>query len=150
MLYDPIDAFFQGITSAIVRVPLAFLPLLVALSCFCLPNSELGAWGVIAFPFVMLGVIVAWATYGVAFFIGFIAFLAYLLLAWRFIQTDYPKEMFLALFVVAFVLFVPLIWDAPSRPWISFALGGGILSVYLLLSYGLPIVLERLDKGENA
>jgi hypothetical protein len=32
MLYDPIDAFFQGITSAIVRVPLAFLPLLVALS----------------------------------------------------------------------------------------------------------------------
>lgn len=150
MLYDPVDAFFQGMSSAFVRIPLAFVPMLAALSCFALPNAELGVWALAAFPLVVLGVILTWAAKGLVFFIGLCALLAYLVASWRFLVTDHPKEMFLGLFVAGFVLFIPLAWGGEFGVWKTYAMGMVLGAGYILSAYGLPILLERLHEGKNA
>ena len=150
MLYDPIDAFFRGITSSLVRIPLTFMPLLAILACYSLPNGELGLWALAAFPFVIIGVIIAWAAKGVIFFLGFLAFFAYLISAWRFIRTDYPKEHFLVLLISAFVLFLPLAWDEGSRTVTTYSLAGGLLIGFVCFGYIVPAILERVSKSKNA
>ncbi len=150
MLHDPVDAFFQGMSSAFVRVPLAFVPLLAALSCFAFPNAELGVWALAAFPLVVLGVVLTWAAKGLVFFVGLCALLAYLVVSWRFLLTSHPKEMFLGLFVAAFVLFLPLAWGSEGMEWKPYALGMAFSIIYILGAYGLPILLERLHSRRNA
>jgi hypothetical protein len=150
MLYDPIDAFFRGVSSSLVRVPLTFAPLLLVLACYSLPNGDLGLWALAGFPFVIIGVIIAWATKGVIFFLGFLAFFAYLIAAWRFIQTDYPKEHFLVLLISAFVLFLPLAWDEGDRAFTTYSLAGGLFLTFIFCGYVLPAILERLFKSKNA
>jgi len=149
MLYDPIDAFFKGITSALFRIPMAIVPLLLALACFALPDAEMGGWGMVAFPFIVLGAVLAWSTQGLGFLVGLVGFVGYVYLAWRFVDTDYPKEVFLGMFAVAFVLLLPMTWfgELPSR--IPFVAGGGFVLVYALIGYGLPRWMAWLDGNTN-
>lgn len=147
MLYDPVDAFFQGLLSAILRIPMTFIPLLAALACFILSNGELDMRSIFAFPLVIFGVAIAWAGKGVFFFIGLFAFLTYLIIAWRVLKADSPKPLLIILYVMAFVFFTPLIWDGKIPAWKPYTLGGSLAMVYLLIGYGLPFLVAHYRKN---
>jgi len=144
MQYDPIQAFFSGLTSTFARVILITLAFFLAFSTYFLSQGGSNFSLLATAPLVAFAIIFAWGAKGLLFFIGLISIVLFLYTAWRFLDTAHPKGLFLILYILAFIYFIPLMWDPDVSVWKGVAGGGAFLSVYIFIAYVLPAVASSL------
>ena len=149
-LFDPVEAIFESMGSLVARVSLAALALVLAFLCYALSVPGFKPEMITVLPLVTIGVFISWATSGLWFFVGLAASLAFLVMVWKFLQTAQPKEVFLGLFLLAAVFYLPMTWgekfadkDAFGHVCI-FAVG------YMVVAILVPQWEERLAARKQA
>jgi len=141
MLHDPIQAFFDGITSTFARVLVAVSALFLAFGTYAISQPGFDLKYLLMLPLMAFGVIFAWGTKGLLFFVGLSAIIAFFCMAWRFLTTSHPKELFIGLYLVAFIYFIPFMWDADFVIWKTLAATFLFLTAYAVVAYVIPGVM---------
>lgn len=142
VLIDPTDAIFEGMSSSLARAVMALAAFVLGYLCHVVPSGVTDGTVLLVMPLVAFGMVFAWGTKGVLFFVGLAALIAFFVAAWRFLDTTMPKACFLLMFVAAFVYFIPLTGSEELPVWKAFAAGGVFVAGYVGVAYLLPWAVE--------
>ena len=108
MIYDPVQAIFDGVTSTFARVFLAWLTFILAYETFFISQGNTDLAFITVFPLVTIGVLFAWATKGFLFIVGLAALLSFFIVAFRFLNTTEPKALLAIMYGICLIYFIPL------------------------------------------
>ncbi|CAN5607998.1 hypothetical protein BH09VER1_BH09VER1_21300 [soil metagenome] len=138
IIYDPVQAIFDGIASTFARMFLAVAAFLLAYGTYFISQGEHDLRLLSLFPLVAFAVIFAWATKGLLFFLGLAVILSFFVVAYQFLNTTEPKALFMVLYVLGFIYFLPLMWDKEFVVWKALATAFGLLILYIFAAYIAP------------
>lgn len=149
-LFDPVEAIFESMGSLFARVLLGAVALVLAFLCYALSVPGFRPEMITLVPLVTIGVFVKWASSGLWFFVGLAAGMAYLVTIWKFLQTVLPRQVFLGLFLLAAVYYVPMTWGEKFADKDAFGNVCIFVAGYVVLAFILPQLEERRAEKKRA
>jgi len=127
-LADPIEAFFDGIASAVGRTLLAFGAIAGGFA-ICLLSAGWERPAVPASGLITVLMLVLWGNYGVWFFLGLFSLIVMFVLMWAFVHDWNSKASFFGIFTAATIYYSPIVFSfsEQERRWL-YAAGLWILA----------------------
>ena len=153
---DPVEAFFAGISSGVVRALVGLSAIVLGFGVCILPIP--GSWHWESFPAVAILAFTSlfrWASLGGLCFVGLCALVGMFAFLHAFMMERAPKFSLFAVFTCAALYLAPVTFSKGT--WLSFGLSvntwGHSVVLYLIVAatyWTLPYVLFKFSKGKKA
>lgn len=138
---DPVEAFFEGLSSGPIRTVLGLLAILAILfSCHWLKAAhDEQSIDLYEFVFSLVFMVFEWGHWGYWFFVGLVAGITMWGGLYAFTVVDSPKTSFFVMVTGAVVFFIPLVSEGGWN-----ILAGGYLML-IIMYWVIPRILWRSE-----